>query len=122
MKKIRISKHEDISTQNWYGTKLDSSMLFPDTWFDIDKNIVNKFFHRGNNGGSYSLNFDSNDLDAILSALNLNENMVEYEQDITPENGMRKTHSTNKELFIAYKVSNNRDFYTDYLTPYFASM
>ena len=120
--KVTISKHEDVSTQNWYGTTLDSQMHFHGSFNTVDKSIRNKYFDTGHNGGSYSLNFDSKNLDEILNVLNISEPDTLYTLDHTEENGMRNTHDIDKEKYLAYDVSNHRDYYTDYLAPYFKKM
>ena len=120
--KYEIQKHEDLSTQSWYGTKFDSQMMFKDTWYKIDKVILDKYFEIGNNGGSYSLNFNSNNLEKILNELNIKEEDITYLQDITEENGMRTTLTISKIEYMKFNTKQTRDEYTDYLAPYFSAM
>jgi hypothetical protein len=120
--KYEIQKHENLSTQSWYGTQLDSQMLFKDTWYKMDKSILDKYFEIGNNGGSYSLNFDSANLEDILKELNISETSIKYLQDITEEGGMRHTYTVTKKEYLLFNTKQTRDEYTDYLAPYFSAM
>jgi len=117
MKKIQIQKHLTKTHQHWYGTNLDSQMFFPETWYSIDKKILNKYFEIGRNGGSYSLNFSSENLDTILFLLNLNNNDIEFviedDSKIIP-----KKYVIDKDKYFNMKVSNKIDSFTEYLIPY----
>ena len=120
--KLTIQKHENLSTQNWYGTSLDSQMFFKETWYGLDNSFKDKYFEIGNNGGSYSLNFNSEDLDTILDILNIDLSDISYVQDITRENGMRDTFDVTKKEYLKYNTSQTRDEFTDYLAPFFEAM
>jgi len=122
MLKYKIQKHENISTKRWYGTNLDSQIFFKETWYKIPKNILNKYFEIGDNGGSYSLNFSSDNLKKIKQVLKIKEEEVVYLQEITHSDGNVITNEVSYEDYINYKPTLKEEPFTDYLSPYFSSM
>jgi len=112
---IKIQKHKDLSTQNWYGTKLDSQMTFEKSWYGLSDEIKS-YFEIGHNGGSYALNFDSKNLNVILKLL---KKLGKLEVSYVKEKNMFSTEEITKKEYLSMKVKDERDDYTDMLTPYF---
>lgn len=119
--KVEISKHLNDSHKNWYGTTFDSQMFFKETWYRIDKAILNKYFEIGHNGGSYAINFDSKNFDAILNELNISESDITYM--LTDDTGViNEKKVVPKQAYLDYQPTNDRQYFTDWLAPYFKNI
>jgi len=115
---IKIQKHEDLSSQSWFGTSKDSQMFFSYTWYEMPKNILDKYFEVGNNGGSYSINFNSEDLNEIIEELVLTDiHFVQVDNTKTIPRDLPCTKSD----YLEYQIEQTRDGYTEMLAPLFAS-
>jgi len=122
-KEIRISIHKDKSEQIWFNTTKDSQMFVSDGWYSISKtfNLYSnntftggKYFELGNNGGSYSINFNKKDLNKIIKPLKELGYKIKYVKG-------HNTQITKKE-YMKTTTNDNRDEYSDYLAPYFKNM
>jgi len=113
MIKVKIQKHLDKATQDWYRTDKDSQIHFVGSFYEYEDKFsgtFKKYFQNGKNGGSYSLNFDSENLDVILDELGINDDEVQY--TFTSENGFPL--KSTKEEYKAYKITNfERDIYSE---------
>lgn len=122
-KEIRISIHKDKSEQNWFNTTKDSKMFISDGWYSLKEKFNlysnNKFtggdyFEIGNNGGSYSLNFNKKDLNKILKTLKDMGYKIKYVKE-------HNTKITKKEYMLS-KPDNKTDIHTEYMTSIFKNM
>ena len=110
---IVINKHENLSTQRWFGTSCDSQMFFKETWYSLPKNILNKYFEIGINGGSQSLNFNSSDLDTILELFDIQE--VKYTKKENIGLGIPNTIDISKIEYLSTEVVQEKDDFNEYL-------
>jgi len=116
MKKVYIRKFEDLGDKNWYakGTDCDSQATFEGSFNLIRSEKRDRFdelFHLGNNGGSYSADFNSKKLDEIIDFLK-----DDFEIVFVKEEGMfhNKVEITRDE-YLNYMMKDTTDPFNEYL-------
>ncbi len=117
MKTVRIKLHEDKTSQVWYGTNKDSQISVSEGFYNISKlfNLYTKnkftggkYFELGNNGGSYSLNFNRKDLRKITKVLKENGWKITFEA-INPDSCINATMKITQALYLKQERTNDID-------------
>ena len=119
MNYIKIQLHEDKSSQNWFNTNKDSQIFFSDGYYEFaeefnmykNNRFADGLFQMGNNGGSYSLNFNKEDLDEILEVIE----KTDYEVKYVKSGEYHGTIDITKEEYLNSEVVQTTDGFTEYI-------